>query len=258
VKRSLTLIALFITVSVMFATLSGCGEPGPEPGPPAPKTGTVAGKVTDKNGGAALATVKITAGNKETYSADDGTYNLAEVPTGEQVLKAKTTGYKDYSKTITVTAGQTTTQNIDMEAIGPAIIKGLDRIRATVNWHAWGEHPTEQQGPVVVLDFLTEDNKLISFADVPLTVNIKLWTMNADGTKGRQVFPPTPEEGKYSPNKSDQVKSINTSVLRVPRSKISVVNTDPNEGVLEVEVITPLQGTKRDTVLHVPLFPPAP
>lgn len=105
--------------------LAGCGGGGSSPDPvdplppPPPVTGTVAGKAEAVGTGAALAGVDVSAGNATTKTAADGTFTLAGVAPGTNVvIKAALKDYAPNAATTPVTAGQTTRVRLVLTPVG--------------------------------------------------------------------------------------------------------------------------------------------
>ncbi|HEY0864927.1 MAG TPA: TonB-dependent receptor [Lacunisphaera sp.] len=82
--------------------------------------GAVAGRVTDANTRSALPGVEVRAGAVVTTSARDGSFRLAGVPAGEQVVAFSYLGYESVSRTVAVEAGQA----VDLEvALGSEVLQ---------------------------------------------------------------------------------------------------------------------------------------
>jgi len=79
-------------------------------------TGTVTGVVTDKSTSGFLvgADVRLAGTALATATARDGSFTLANVPTGAQSLEVSYVGRKTKTVTVTVTAGATATTTIDL------------------------------------------------------------------------------------------------------------------------------------------------
>lgn len=77
--------------------------------PAAVATGSIAGTVTNASDGNAIdgATVSVVTGQSAT-TAPDGTYTIADVPTGERSVTASADGFESQTKTATVIENQTT------------------------------------------------------------------------------------------------------------------------------------------------------
>jgi len=103
--------------------------------------GIVTGTVRNAANGDALvgATVTVTGTSLTTTSGAGGTYTLNDVPAGSQTLNASATGFIATSVQVTVTDGQTVTQNI---SLSPTLAVG--EIRITLNWTKNGDgHPRD-------------------------------------------------------------------------------------------------------------------
>ncbi|WP_175480088.1 carboxypeptidase-like regulatory domain-containing protein [Natrinema salaciae] len=79
-----------------------------------PATGTVAGTVTDADG-EPVANATVTAGDQETTTAADGSYEL-ELEPGEYALAVSADGYEDASENVTVEADATATVDVTLDA----------------------------------------------------------------------------------------------------------------------------------------------
>jgi chitodextrinase len=79
-----------------------------------PNTGTVSGNVKD-SGATNLSGVTVSiAGVASTTTDANGNYSLANIPSGGYTVVASKSGYNDSSAPVTVTAGNTTTQNFTL------------------------------------------------------------------------------------------------------------------------------------------------
>ena len=86
---------------------------------PVPTYGTVAGTVTAEGGGAlAGATVSVDTVESAT-TAGDGTYSIANVPTGSRAVTAAKSGYTAQTTTANVSKDQTTTVDFALAAVPP-------------------------------------------------------------------------------------------------------------------------------------------
>ncbi|RMD91679.1 MAG: TonB-dependent receptor [Calditrichaeota bacterium] len=96
---------LFITQTYLFA-----------------QTGTIQGKVTDKETGDPLpgANVVVQSAEIQTGAASrsDGTYEVRHLPAGTYTITVTFIGYKEESTTVTVTAGKTVTMDFQLTATG--------------------------------------------------------------------------------------------------------------------------------------------
>src|SRR5262249_17035797 len=80
-------------------------------------TGTITGVVRSTASGnppVAGATISVAGTSLSTTSGGDGSYTLANVPAGAQRLNASKTGFRTATVSVTVTAGQTVTQDISL------------------------------------------------------------------------------------------------------------------------------------------------
>ncbi len=89
----------------------------PAPSHAQPETGTVQGKVLDAtaNVGVAGAQVFVAGTAVGTLTDPEGAYFLSGVPAGEQVITVRLIGYRETSKSVTVTAGKTVTVDFTVE-----------------------------------------------------------------------------------------------------------------------------------------------
>jgi len=95
-------------------------------------TGTVAGTVTDAASGQGLAgvTVSIEA-VASTTTGTDGAYTLADVPSGTWTLQFAMTGYRTVQRTVSVTATNTTIEDVPMMSPSQGTIEGRVRNRTS-------------------------------------------------------------------------------------------------------------------------------
>jgi TonB-linked SusC/RagA family outer membrane protein len=84
-----------------------------------PQTGTITGRVTDAANGqpVSAAQISIVGTNVGTQATMEGVYTLRGVNPGTLELRVLRVGFSETKQTITVTAGQTTTANIQMRAV---------------------------------------------------------------------------------------------------------------------------------------------
>ncbi|MCY3601065.1 MAG: von Willebrand factor type A domain-containing protein [Gemmatimonadetes bacterium] len=82
-----------------------------------PQTGTVKGRVIDAtaNAGVAGAQVFVAGTTIGTLTDAEGSYSLPGVPAGERAVTVRLIGYRETSKTVTVTAGETVTLDFTVE-----------------------------------------------------------------------------------------------------------------------------------------------
>jgi outer membrane receptor protein involved in Fe transport len=79
------------------------------------QTGTVSGRVADDEGTAlAGAQITVTGTTIGATTRNNGEYTLPRVPTGTQSLQARLLGYRPQTVSVTVTAGQTTSQDFTL------------------------------------------------------------------------------------------------------------------------------------------------
>ena len=111
-------------------------------------TGTVAGRVTDGRSGLALGgTVVSIQGTRLTAAtASDGSYRIAGVPPGDQMVVARRIGYASMRRTVAVSAGQTATADFALEASAYS----LDEV--VVTGTAGGEQRRTLGNAVAIID----------------------------------------------------------------------------------------------------------
>jgi hypothetical protein len=85
--------------------------------------GAIAGRVTDRATGQPVesAQIRITGSTRGALTGDDGRYRIGGVPAGQVQLRAVRLGYTAGARTVTVTAGQTTTADFQMDAAATTI-----------------------------------------------------------------------------------------------------------------------------------------
>ncbi|HEY9015931.1 MAG TPA: TonB-dependent receptor [Gemmatimonadales bacterium] len=80
------------------------------------QTGTLAGRVVDENGApVANAQVVVARAAVAGQTQDDGHYTIANVPTGTHLVLVRMLGFRPDSATVTVTAGETVTQDFSLQ-----------------------------------------------------------------------------------------------------------------------------------------------
>jgi hypothetical protein len=111
---------------------AAAGSPPPGGGG---ETGTVQGLVVDAQTGNPIvgATVTVQGTALGAVTGADGTYTIANVPAGAQVIEANATGYLAATQNTTVPAGGTVTVNFSLSAVG-------DAVRVVL---AWGATPSD-------------------------------------------------------------------------------------------------------------------
>ncbi|MEP7274360.1 MAG: carboxypeptidase regulatory-like domain-containing protein, partial [Acidobacteriota bacterium] len=94
-------------------------------------SGAIAGTVTStaaNNPPISGVTIAVAGTNISTASAADGSYSLSNVPGGAQTLNVSKTGFQSASVQVTVTGGQTVTQNISLTPTpGTGTVTGIIR-----------------------------------------------------------------------------------------------------------------------------------
>ncbi|MCZ6701699.1 MAG: carboxypeptidase-like regulatory domain-containing protein, partial [Ignavibacteria bacterium] len=77
--------------------------------------GTISGKVTDVNGDAIVgANVFLKGTTMGAATNIDGNYKVERVPAGTYTLRVSSIGYKPVESSLTITDGETTTQNVTL------------------------------------------------------------------------------------------------------------------------------------------------
>lgn len=83
---------------------------------PVVTTGSVSGTVT-KADGAALAGATVSIAGKTATTASNGTYSVTGIAAGTYTMTVSATGYANWSGSVVITAGGTTTQNVTLTAV---------------------------------------------------------------------------------------------------------------------------------------------
>jgi hypothetical protein len=101
-----------------------CGAP-----PPPEATGSIAGIVTDAGSGALVAGANVEADSGQSNTtASDGSYILADVPTGTRTVTFSASGYDSASPSTTVMDSATSTLNVSLKTVpvggGTGALKG--------------------------------------------------------------------------------------------------------------------------------------
>ena len=94
--------------------------------PAAPRTGTIAGTVTDASG-AAISGASVTSGSASAMSQANGSYSLPNITAGSATVTASMAGFQTATQNVTVTAGATATANFSLLAVSqsPGTVTGV-------------------------------------------------------------------------------------------------------------------------------------
>ncbi|MXX68903.1 MAG: DUF3520 domain-containing protein [Gemmatimonadales bacterium] len=130
-----------------------------------PETGTVQGRVSDATLNTDLvgAQVFVAGTTIGTLTGAEGAYSLPGVPAGEQVVTVRLIGYREASRRVTVTAGETVTLDFTVEQL-PLRLRDLVPLSATVTTVAETHpfHNTESYARI-------EENGFRSVGESPLS-----------------------------------------------------------------------------------------
>ena len=155
--------------------------------------GTITGKVTDSKGapipGVNVLLVSTTIG---AASATDGMYEIEQVPAGNYTMRFSAVGYKSQEFSITVTDGQTTTQNASLEEdildLNKVVVTGVQNPK------------TKLQSSVAITTIEArgiEERAPLSTADLIKAIP-GFYVESSGGDVGNNVFPRgIPSEGSY-------------------------------------------------------------
>ena len=98
--RSLILLLSFVCTSLLAA-----------------QTGVLRGKITDASGTpVAFASIGLADGSKGVLATENGTYEIAAIPAGEQRFLVSALGFAATEFTVIIRSGATTSRTITMEA----------------------------------------------------------------------------------------------------------------------------------------------
>ncbi|MGZ4897691.1 MAG: beta strand repeat-containing protein, partial [Candidatus Angelobacter sp.] len=98
-------------------------------------TGTASGRVTRASDGSGIAGATVSASSASTTTDQNGNYTLAKLPAGSVQLTASATGFNSLTKTVSITAGQTTSASFALVSTAPTgSITG--RITSAIDGHA--------------------------------------------------------------------------------------------------------------------------
>lgn len=98
-------------------------------------TGTASGRVTRASDGTGIAGATVSASSASTTTDQNGNYTLAKLPAGSVQLTASATGFNSLTKTVSITAGQTTSASFALVSTAPTgSISG--RITSAIDGHA--------------------------------------------------------------------------------------------------------------------------
>ncbi len=90
----------FFSITLMLFTFSHWAS--------AQETGTLTGKVSDKNEALPAATIQVVGTNLGTSADADGNFTIDRVPVGEQKIEIRLIGYRPYRKKVSIARDQTT------------------------------------------------------------------------------------------------------------------------------------------------------
>jgi hypothetical protein len=80
------------------------------------ETGSIAGHITDTSGGVLQgAEIRLQPAGLTVASGQQGSYFLNNLPPGEYTITVKYVGFADFTKTVNITAGQTSTVDVTMK-----------------------------------------------------------------------------------------------------------------------------------------------
>ncbi|MGB9120146.1 MAG: carboxypeptidase regulatory-like domain-containing protein, partial [Candidatus Angelobacter sp.] len=125
-------------------------------------TGTASGRVTRASNGTGIAGATVSTSFASTTTDASGNYTLANLPAGSVQLTASASGFNSLTKTVTITAGQTTSASFALVATAPTgSITG--RITSAIDGHALsGTTVTYSRGSTV-----SDANGYYTFKAVP-------------------------------------------------------------------------------------------
>ena len=151
------LLALMLAIAAPTPSHAQSGTP--------PETGTVQGRVSDATLNTDLvgAQVFVAGTTIGTLTGAEGAYSLPGVPAGEQVVTVRLIGYREASRRVTVTAGETVTLDFTVEQL-PLRLRDLVPLSATVTTVAETHpfHNTESYARI-------EENGFRSVGESPLS-----------------------------------------------------------------------------------------
>jgi uncharacterized protein YfaP (DUF2135 family) len=111
------LIASFAFALASCGGGGGGGDGGGGGGTPAPTTGTITGTVTNSSNGSAVSGVTVSAGSQTATTNASGNFTLTNVPAGSAVVNFTSNNFALQSRTVTVSAGASTTINVPVVAV---------------------------------------------------------------------------------------------------------------------------------------------
>ena len=110
----------------------------------APTTGDASGTVTDADTGDPVsgATVSL-SGGPSTTTAANGTYTLSDVDAGSFSMSVAASGYDDWSGSVSITAGQTTTKNVALTPESAGVNLAVGRTFSASRYESSSYHPSK-------------------------------------------------------------------------------------------------------------------
>ena len=168
-----------LTAGLAAALLFGAGATRL---PAQQQQGGITGTVTDRAGGAPLASVRVTVlnTNRSAFTNQQGKYNLQGLPPGAYQLQASLIGYGGVTNSATVTAGQSATVDFALKASAVS----LDVV--TVVTPAGEQRARESANATTNIDMTTvvANQTVTTFADAMSGRDAGVQVLQSGGTVG--------------------------------------------------------------------------
>ena len=118
---------------------TGVGTPDGTAGFAYTGTGSVTGTVTDTATGQPVAGATVAVPGLSLTTGSDGSYTLAGLPAGSYQVSVSDYGYQDAAATVTVTAGQATTDNVQLTGSPHETVTGTVRAGTGTAWPLYAQ-----------------------------------------------------------------------------------------------------------------------
>ncbi|HVL99399.1 MAG TPA: carboxypeptidase-like regulatory domain-containing protein, partial [Egibacteraceae bacterium] len=112
-----------------------------------PRRGAIAGLVIDANTGAVIVGATVTADGRSATTDASGRYTIADLPPATYTVTVTADGYTQASRTVTVTAGETTTAHFALRAARPP--RGDPQTVEDCRDGGWREYGFRNQGQCI-------------------------------------------------------------------------------------------------------------
>lgn len=208
--------------------------------------GSIAGRVTDKKAGTALAgaTVVIEGSSRSATTGNDGRYRIADVAPGAYTLRARYIGYAPATASATVSEGQEVTADLALEksaqrldevvttgTVVPTEVKALPTPINVIN-----EHDIANQRPYTIGALLRQVVPTSVSFNYPGFPDVSITTVRGAsslGSRGMKIFIDGIEAANSNQDPIDPNSVERIEVLRGPQAA-AIYGPDAIGGVIQI------------------------